>query len=649
MKKKLITILVLVGIIPIILVSGVFYKVLQDNLMENSNTAGLSQIQRTQSNINEFVEKYLNALRSMADNPALKNRDLQAAKPLLVAGVKIFPDMSMVMDDLNGNQIVRGDDAQFGTVGTRDYYKLAVKGEEAISEPLVSSTNGKTGINFAVPIKDNNGQIVGVLQSLVVLDKISEFVKKESTDSTDVFITDKKGMIIAQPKGNLTDEEKNAAKLPFVKKALSGETGSTEYINAEGQKMLVYYTADKLTGWAVYTETPYDIVMSKVHEIRIIFIIMVIVTILLVSLIGYVIAGQISKPIICLRDQATLVASGKLQLGKLSINRKDEIGELSNSFNNMTEQLANLVKQVQDKSQQVATASGALKMTSEQSATASNQVADSINKIAAGSQDQLKDVQDASTVVESMAATLEQITATANEVAISADAAFTITQSGQNDIESAVVQISNVSKTATEVGHTIAALEKSSEQVSVIVNVITEIAGQTNLLALNAAIEAARAGENGKGFAVVADEVRKLAEQSRQAAQDITGLISNNTVNISKAVQAMEEGTKDVQQGIDNVNHVGEDFKNIYSAISTLSGQVREISTAIENIAEGSQRIVKAISGIGNVSKNEAAEVETVSAATEEQLASIEDIASSSQELSDLAENLRQTVNKFQI
>jgi len=617
--------------------------------MENSDKIGSAQIQRTQASISEFVGKYLNALRSMADNPALKNRDILLAKPLLVAGVKIFPDMSMVMDDLNGNQIVRGDDAKLGTVGTRDYYKLALKGEEAISDPLVSNTNGKTGINFAVPIKDGNGQIVGVLQSLVVLDKISEFVKKESTESTDVVITDKKGKILAHPKGNLTDKGKNVADLPFVQKALAGETGSSEYINEEGQKMLVYYTLDKITGWAVYTETPYDIVMNKVYEVRITFVVTLVIIILLVSLIGYVIAGKISKPITCLRDQAILVASGKLRIGELNIDRQDEIGELASSFNNMTEQLANLVKQVQDKAQRVAKASELLMVTSEQSATASNQVAESVVRIAAGSQEQLNDVHDVSAAVESVAATLEQITATANEVAIAADSTFSITQSGQNNIKNAVVQINYVSKTTKEVGDTITELEKSSERISNIVNVITEIAGQTNLLALNAAIEAARAGENGKGFAVVADEVRKLAEQSRQAAQDIAVLISNNTENIGKAVLAMEQGSKNVEQGIDNVNHVGNDFKNIYEAISGLSKQVREISAAIENIAESSQRIVTAVNGIENISKNGAGEVETVSAATEEQLASIEEIASSSQELSHLAESLHQEVNKFQI
>jgi len=111
-------------------------------------------------------------------------------------------------------------------------------------------------------------------------------------------------------------------------------------------------------------------------------------------------------------------------------------------------------------------------------------------------------------------------------------------------------------------------------EIGEIILVIDDIAEQTNLLALNAAIEAAQAGEHGRGFAVVADEVRKLAERSGQASKEIAALINTIQADTGKSIQAMEEGTKEVEKGSQLADRAGTALQEIDRTIEEANRQV---------------------------------------------------------------------------
>lgn len=655
-----------------ILAWGSYYyssKFLSKSVDETAISIGSDYSHRVQGQVRDVTTK----LEELATIQQMRNiNDPNGQKQAMAESLKRIDELDMITFIYLDGTAIRASGERSKGYSDREYFrKVQSTGKSYVSEILVSRSTGKLSAMIAVPVMDN-GKLKGIITGTYLLEKVSSLVKDVKFKETGYgFLTDGKGMIIADGKRpeiiskiNLTEKKINPEiqsptqelddrLMDLYKKSSEYEAQvSGNYTFIDGIKQVAVFTPVHLAGgqnWTLVVTAPEAEAIREVTSLTWMLFMMAIGCIIFAVVIVMYFSEKFAKPIVLMRNQALQVAGGNLRIEKLMIHSQDEMGELASSFNAMTEQLSDLVKQVQDKSRYVAIASEELMASSEQSALTSNQVVASLTKIACSSQDQRKEVGEVSTAVERMAVALQQITATTTEVTAAANRTVKLTESGQEGIDSAVLQISNIGEGTKEVSNAINDLENSSQKISEIVNLISGIAGQTNLLALNAAIEAARAGEQGRGFAVVADEVRKLAEQSQKAAREIDSLIKNNTANIGKAVQVMEQGNKNVEQGITLVSAVGNDFKNISQAIYQLSGQVQEISAAIEDMAVGSQRIVAAVGEIETVSKVGADEAENVSAATQEQSASSEEIASSSQELARLAENLQQTINKFQI
>ena len=245
-----------------------------------------------------------------------------------------------------------------------------------------------------------------------------------------------------------------------------------------------------------------------------------------------------------------------------------------------------------------------------------------------------------SAAAEEMSASLEEVSASSNEFAGNAQSlsgsAQIMAQSnarildraedGARAIEEAVSQMKVINNRVSELQAVIAAMDRRSRDIGLILNVISEIADQTNLLALNAAIEAARAGERGRGFAVVAEEVRKLAEQSAGAATEIGELIKATQDESNKALESMQLGVRDVEKGIAVVANTGRAFNEILSEVSAIAGQVEETASAAQELSAGSQEMA---------------------ASVEEQSSTMEEVAATAAELRAAADRLFQELQKF--
>jgi methyl-accepting chemotaxis protein len=451
----------------------------------------------------------------------------------------------------------------------------------------------------------------------------------------------------------------------FIKVSVKDGSGYTDYQFAKPNETVPLpkraYTAQfEPYGWIVGTGNWVDSIDLKVAEKEAFYrqqmtqnisksVVAIVIGLILVTAAAFLISRKISQPILEVAGAAKKVADGDLTIKKINVSSNDEIGQLSKAFNLMTDNLAQLVKQVASASEQVAASSQELTAGAEQSAQASNEVAAAITDVAQGTEKQMGAVNDVSAVVEQMAAGMDQVLENTGHVVSSTESSAQATKEGQASIKRTIEQMEHIQDVVKHSAVLVERLGNRSREIGQIVEAISGIAAQTNLLALNAAIEAARAGEQGRGFAVVAEEVRKLAEQSQEAAKQIADLIAEIQGDTEMAVESMQDGTKEVETGAQVVQQAGTAFDKIAQHINEVTQQIHGISREIEQLAQGNERIVQSVQEVNRVSQVIADQTQSVSASTEEQSASVQEIASSSQVLATMAGNLEAALSKFRV
>ena len=345
-----------------------------------------------------------------------------------------------------------------------------------------------------------------------------------------------------------------------------------------------------------------------------------VVALILGVLAAWIITRQITVPLGQTLVAVERVASGDLT-HNLSVDRRDELGQLQGSIQRMTVELRQLISGIGEGVTQIASAAEELSAVTEQTS--------------AGVNSQKVETDQVATAMHEMTATVQEVARNAEEASEAAVAADQQAREGDKVVNEAIAQIERL---ATEVGHSteaMAELKRESDKIGSVLDVIKSVAQQTNLLALNAAIEAARAGEAGRGFAVVADEVRSLAQRTQKSTEEIEELISGLQNGTRQVATIMDNSRELTVSSVELTRRAGTSLESITRTVSAIQSMNQQIAAAAEEQSATAEEINRSVLNVRDVS-------EQTSAASEE-------TAASSVELARLGSHLQALVGRFRV
>ena len=494
-------------------------------------------------------------------------------------------------------------------------YQRVVGGQTYIGRAVLFDRSYMTQYS---PVRDSGGKVIAVL-----------FIGFDYTDAQNAQFENLKRFRIGQT-GSLAllDEQKHWLVAPAGVQALDQSVpvmldlaktpGKGRFWSDKNEDFYSVSVPFEGGPWAVVASMPKAEIRAVTWAVGIRLVIgSVLAMLLAVGATVWLLRSKL-QPLSDLVHQAEALGAGDLS-ARLNVSSHDEIGQLARSFNQMGEALSTMVSHIRKAAEEV------------------NSRAQALSGLSGGAYDGMEQQ---SGEITSMAGAVEEFSATSLNIADNMGNTERLAQEnaqqtriGRNSMQEASSSLEHIATALNSTATVINTLGQRSQEIGGIVGVITSIAEQTNLLALNAAIEAARAGEQGRGFAVVADEVRNLASRTREATDEISGMIQSIQRETGNAISTMEHGNTLMQEGLSRNADVASALARIDEQSRSAGQQFAAITTATQEQSSTATLL--------------SSNLQSIALANSEQREVVSNLAITAKELETLAAGLRHEVDRF--
>lgn len=650
-KTKLILTMLFIVAVPVTIITII--STVSSSTSSTSQTININNAQAhiVAQSVTTLIDQNLRVLESIAASPStitfLQGKAAAGTEEQILAQLK---EMDEVLDDGNAMAISGSDGMQViksagdpVDVSEREYFQKAMEGSNYLTDIQISKSNGSRIITLAVPVKDESGKAIGIVQRNYDLSVFHELLASEVIeDQQEIVMVDTQGAVIAHSSHDIDPSNmETQAQNPFYTDSRGSTTTGNYDTTWEGKKWMVSWYKEATTGWVIASCRVTAVAMKASTVTSLTNVLIGVVFLVAFGILALFISKSFTAPIQEISDSMAALVDGRFLKIKSFTERNDEFGAIIREINAVIEKLQTIVGEIKTSADIVNNSSEALSGMVEGISSTSDSVSNAVQEIAEGATQQAGEIQDAveNTIVISQ--NIQNVTENAETVTKIAEEMSANSKDSSEQLLKLKASSDDMNNAIEEISEKISATKAAVLRISDKVETINSIASQTNLLALNASIEAARAGESGRGFAVVAEEIGKLADESAASAAEIHTEMdlllreSQSAVDMAKMISTK---TEEEQKKI--LNSTVQSINKLIKGIETSVGGIETITQSAEKCEQSKAGITDSMNSLSAISEQNAAASQQTAASMHELGNIVTTLSRDAQSLKEISNNL---------
>lgn len=437
----------------------------------------------------------------------------------------------------------------------------------------------------------------------------------------------------------------------------NGQDYMDDNVDILGTRYICYYIpilseADDTTPVGmIFLGEEYQNVVDQVRAAQAGLVGIVIVIEILAVLVACVLAIRIMNALTKGIASVKTIADGKLgiRIEESLLQRKDVIGDMCRSIENLDERLCAIIMQIQKQCELLNDTASGCQSTAEHVMGAMEQIDSTVQEIASATTMQAQDAVSAGDNVSVMGEMIGDTSLNIEELMQLLEEMGNASGHSRRTLDELNQSMQDVKEAVTDITRKTSSTHESVQRISAATNVITEIASQTNLLSLNASIEAARAGEHGRGFAVVATEIQQLADQSNKSAHDIQEILNQLTADSESSVSTMGEVSQTIEVQESKIDETNEAFAIVENGIHRSVAGIEQIEGKTQTLDGARTGTIAVVQNVAAIAQENAASTEETAATVDQVCGNVDEMAHKAKELNEVVRVLYDEIEVFQI